>query len=150
MFGKVWFTIDGTSKMPFLKFFPFSLFKILNAYCQKFCVKTILFYNEFRGFLWSSTTSQIYLKYLFLTMKPTALLITFFQICEEILFASFFKLWAGEYAISFFLFLFMFILTRLWSKTLWRNYHFLKQISFQDLFQHVVYYRILGCQTLWY
>ena len=92
MFGKVWFTIDGTSKMPFLKFFPFSLFKILNAYCQKFCVKTILFYNEFRGFLWSSTTSQIYLKYLFLTMKPTALLIIFFQICEEILFASSFSL----------------------------------------------------------
>ena len=52
------------------------------------------------------------------------------------------------FRLFFFNFLFMFILMKLLSKNVWNNYHFLIQISFQD----VVYYRVLGCQTLamWY
>ena len=46
-------------------------------------------------------------------------------------------------------FLFTFILTRLLSKKLWNNYHFLTQIS-KNSFQDVVYYKILGRQTLRY
>ena len=55
---------------------------------------------------------------------------------------------AVEYAI-FFNFSFTFILTRLLSKTLWKKLSFFN-INFQNSFQDVVYYRILGCQTLWY
>ena len=53
---------------------------------------------------------------------------------------------AVKYAFSFFFdFLFIFILSfcqKLYGKTITTN--------FQNLFQDVVYYRILGCQTLWY
>ena len=50
---------------------------------------------------------------------------------------------AVEYAISFFFdFLFMFILTMLLLKTLWKNYYFLIQTSKIHLF-----HRILGFQT---
>ena len=41
----------------------------------------------------------------------------------------------------------MFILTRLLSKTLLKNYDFLIQI-FKKSFQHAVHYRILGFQIL--
>ena len=57
------FTIKGLPKMLFFYFcffVFFSFFQILNEYCQKSHGKTIL-YNEFRGFQWSSTTSQIFL-----------------------------------------------------------------------------------------
>ena len=61
-----------------------------------------------------------------------------------------FKLRAVEYAISFFFFdfLFVFILTRLLSK----NYEItiILNVNFQNSFQDAVYYKILGCQTLWY
>ena len=46
---KVWFTIDGPSKMLFFLSFTF-FFQISNDYCQKS-------FNGFRGFLGSSTTS---------------------------------------------------------------------------------------------
>ena len=49
----------------------------------------------------------------------------------------------------FFDFLFMFILTRLLSKTFWKNYHFLMQIL-KIHFKVYYIYRILVCQTLWY
>ena len=53
---------------------------------------------------------------------------------------------AVEYAISFFFdFLFMFILTMLLLKTLWKNYYFLIQTSKIHLF-----HRILGFQTFWF
>ena len=53
---------------------------------------------------------------------------------------------AVEYAISFFFdFLFMFILTMLLLKTLWKNYYFLTQTSKIHLF-----HRILGFQTFWF
>ena len=42
-------------------------------------------------------------------------------------------------------FLFTFVLTRLLSKKLW----FFNAI-FQNSFQDIVYYKISGCQTLWY
>ena len=48
----------------------------------------------------------------------------------------------------FFDFLFVFILTRLLSK----NYEItiILNVNFQNSFQDAVYYKILGCQTLWY
>ena len=53
---------------------------------------------------------------------------------------------AVEYAISFFFdSLFMFILTMLLLKTLWKNYYFLIQTSKIHLF-----HRILGFQTFWF
>ena len=53
---------------------------------------------------------------------------------------------AVEYAISFFFdFLFMFILTMLLLKTLWKNYYLLIQTSKIHLF-----HRILGFQTFWF
>ena len=53
---------------------------------------------------------------------------------------------AVEYTISFFFdFLFMFILTMLLLKTLWKNYYFLIQTSKIHLF-----HRILGFQTFWF
>ena len=44
----------------------------------------------------------------------------------------------------FFDFLFMFLLKWRLSKTLWQNYN----VNFRNLFQDIVYYRILGWQTL--
>ena len=56
---------------------------------------------------------------------------------------------AVEYTIScFFNFLFMFIWTRLLSKTLKKLSFF--NADFQNSFQDVVYYRTLWCRTLWY
>ena len=49
---------------------PFLFFQISNDYCQKSYGKIVLFYNGFRGFLWSATTSQIFLIYTFLTNGP--------------------------------------------------------------------------------
>ena len=66
---KVWFTINGLWKMLFFLFLPFSFFKISNDYCQKPYGENILFYNGFRGFSWSSTTSQIFLNDTLLTIK---------------------------------------------------------------------------------
>ena len=51
-------------------FFSFSFFfQISNDYCRKSYRISFLFYNGFRGFLWSSAMSQIFLIYIFLTMK---------------------------------------------------------------------------------
>ena len=62
---KVWFTINGSLKILFFNFclFRFSKFQMTNIMNNK---KS---YNEFRRFLGSSTTSQIFLTYMFLTMK---------------------------------------------------------------------------------
>ena len=42
----------------------FSFFQISNDYCQKPYGKIFLLCNGFRGFLWSSTTSKIFLIYI--------------------------------------------------------------------------------------
>ena len=47
-------------------FLIFSFSQISNDYCQKFHGRTIFFQNGFRGFLWASTTSQIFLIYMLL------------------------------------------------------------------------------------
>ena len=73
-----------TVKNTFL-FLPFSFFQISNDYCQKSYGKTILFYN--RGFLWSSTISQIFLIYIVLTA-----LLKVFEISTEMHFVSLFFL----------------------------------------------------------
>ena len=67
----------------------FSFFQISNDYCQKPC-------NQFRGFLLSSTASQIFLIYAFLTVKlwPFYFFFCFFvlEICKEMHFVSLFFL----------------------------------------------------------
>ena len=158
---------------------PFLFFQIIiNDYCQKSCGKTILFYNGFQGFLWSSTTSQIFLIYL------TTALLKFFKISTEMHFVLLFflnernittsllmihlkcavvhyvslnsssinkpYLRAAKCAISFVCFFFRFFnvyLTILLSKTLWKKFF---NTNFQNSFQDVVYYKKLGCETLWY
>ena len=60
--------LTGHQKCYFL-IFAFLFFQISDDNCQKSYEKTILFYNEFRRFLRSSTTSQMFLIYTFLTMK---------------------------------------------------------------------------------
>ena len=131
-------------------FFIFPYFKWLLP-------KTILFYKGFRGFLLSSIASQIFWstyfwqwndgpfkifwnftgnafcffifskwkKYWNLTFDDT------FKMCLCALCQSKFKLhkWALFTDRWICYFFFMFILTRLLSKTLWKNYQFLIQIS---------------------
>ena len=79
---KPWFTINEPSNMLF--FFSFPLFQISNDYCQKS-------YYGFQGFLESSTTSQIFLIYTFLTKKRRHFF-NFFEICTEMRFVSLFFL----------------------------------------------------------
>ena len=65
---KVWFTVNGLSKILIFNF-SFFIFPKLYDYCQKCYRKFFLFYNGFRGFWWSSTMSQTFLIYILLTMK---------------------------------------------------------------------------------
>ena len=80
---KVWFTINGPSKMYFFNFclFPFSTFEMTF-------VKNLIM--DFEGFLGSSTMLQIFLICTFLTMKRRSfqVILKFAQKC--ILFLSFF------------------------------------------------------------
>ena len=62
-----------------------------------------------------------------------------------------FKSRTVEYAIVFFDFLFMFILTRLFSKKKKKKEKLsFFNTNFQNKFQDVVYYKILGCRALSY
>ena len=55
------------------------------------------------------------------------------------------------YFVSFnFLFMLIFVSTRLLSKGLWKQLISLYNENFYNTFQGLVYYRILGCQFLWY
>ena len=134
---------------------PYPFFQISNCYCQKS-------YNGFRVFLGSSTTSQIFLIYTFLTKKQRPFYFFFFEICTNMHFVSLFFLNERNITTNlnsssinmqflnqgplnilflffslflfFFDFLFTLILTRLLSKKLWNNYHLLMQI-FKTLFK---------------
>ena len=78
--SKIWFAIDKfslwksliynnmLSKTPFLRFLSFLFFQIA-IYCQILFEKPIPFYNGFQKFLWSSTTSRLFLICKFLTVK---------------------------------------------------------------------------------
>ena len=61
---KVWFTINGSSKMIFFNFCLFSFSKFQMTFCHKP-------YNGFRGVLWSSTKSHLFLiLFLYFTREP--------------------------------------------------------------------------------
>ena len=62
VYEKIWFTINGPSKMVFFNFchFHFSKFQISIV---KIFWKSHPFFNGFRKFLCSSTTSQLFLMY---------------------------------------------------------------------------------------
>ena len=53
----------------YFSIFAFFIFSNLKWPLLKSYGKMIFFYNGFRGFLWSYTMSQIFLTYIFLTMK---------------------------------------------------------------------------------
>ena len=156
----------------FSKFFKWLLWRILW--------ETILSYNRFQKFLWSSTTAQTFLFYKFLTMKQRLFKI-FFKFCTEMCVVSLFflcarniatsllmihlKRTAGHYAnlnsssimnklflsrgpsnilfcLFVFNFLFMVILTSFCQELSFFD------TNFQNSFQDLLYYKILGCQTL--
>ena len=140
--------------MLFFNFSLFLFFQIENDYCQKAYGKTILFYNRFRGFLWSSTRSQIFLIYTLLTLKrrpflrdcilfflnekniATSLLVIRLK-CTVVYYANLNSssinkpyLQAVEYTISFlFLFLIYVYFNEAFVKNFLKNYYFLIEIS---------------------
>ena len=86
---KVWFKINGLSKMLLFNFCFFYFSKFQMTIVKKLIEKPFLF-NGFRAFSWSSTTSQVFLIYIFLTMKrrPFKIFLKFSWKC--ILFLYFF------------------------------------------------------------
>ena len=156
--SKMWFannklSLTGRWKCYFWTFF-FFIFPNFKRLFSRMLLKNYEFMNRyhnngFQRLLWSSTSWQIFLVYKFSTIKSRSFL-HFFEIYMEMHFVSlFFSKWKkycnlhlkcsiAHYAktllnrkICFFVFSFliMFILTRLLSKTLWKNYHLLTQIS---------------------
>ena len=145
--------------MLFFKILPVSFFQISNDYCQISYGKTILFYNEFWGFYYVTnifdlhtfdnettallkfieTSTEIhFVSLLFLNERNIATsLLMIHSKCTLVHYANLNSssknkpyLRAAKFVISFFFdFLFTFLLTRVSPKTLWKNYHFLIQMS---------------------
>ena len=142
--------------------------------------ETIISYNGFQKFLWSSTTAQTFLFYKFLTMKQWLFKI-FLKFCTEMCFVSLFflsarniatslfmihlKCTAGDYAnlnsnsiinkpflsrgpsnILFRLFVFNFLFMVIFTSFCQELSFF--DTNFQNSLQDLLYYKILGCQTL--
>ena len=134
--------LTGRRKCYFFIFvFIFPKFKWLLL---KILRKNFLFYNGFLKFLWSSTSSEIFLIYKFLTMKrrPFENFLKFVHLkCTVAHYAHlnsspinkpFLNYGLSNMLFCFFLvflFFFWYFLKRLLSKTFWKNYRFLKQIS---------------------
>ena len=153
VYEKIWFTTNGPSEKLFFDFclFDFSKFQIT------------IFYNGFRRFLGSFTTSQIFLIYTFLKMKlrpwnnqtikqwnwhrndfvflfflnernVVVSLLVIHSKCTVVHYANlnsssikkpFLNCWPLNMLFLLFWFLILFPLTRLLSKTLFKNYRFL-------------------------
>ena len=122
--------LTGRRKCYFFIFvFIFPKFKWLLL---KILRKNSLFYNGFLKFLWSSTSSEIFLIYKFLTMKRRP-----FENFLKFVHSSSIKKPFLNYGLWNMLFCFFLVFLvffgsffkRLSSKTFWKNYRFLKQIS---------------------
>ena len=147
--------------------FPFSKF-------QMTIVKNLIM-----DFLWSSTTSQIFLIYPFLTMKgrkciwtemqfaflfflnksniTTSLLMIhlkctvahYVNLNSRFISKPFLNQGPLNILFRFFRFLTYVYFNGVFVKSFTKKILFFNT-NFQNIFQDVVYYRILGCQTLWY